>query len=669
MQIVRAVPHTSVLGILTAVHRLTHPFRYAMHMPPSAAGRGNTRPGPLEPPSSDFFGPYVGPLLRALPPSFHPAVVRACCSDPADVLSCDLRVLEPEASSSSSDHDVDGYSLAGPESESVVASPRYDVGDQQLTELLAAAAPLAGGCFKCAYAWTSCTGDGSGSVEVPDDWYHHGLLLAAGSKDPYGAHTCGDHPAAGCGPEWRLPEGGMTRLRLGIDNLREPKTARWCTALAQLRTLRALVVEVLSRWGPIGCSMRDFTAALQHLPSLTHLCIKYRCLQYKRRSHIRGSGSPPGNDDWLLLEGIGTLTQLQSLDLDCCYNAAASPESGRCAFTARAIAQLTQLSRLTCLRYTGAAIASENTQRLAESIRSLASLRKLYVALLRYRSDLPCSSEPRGSHADQLEARVDHEPGAPPPWPCLPLNLFKTPGLNLLQHLEMIMQSNQSASNRVDICERPITECSACMRKHAPALLARLTALRLGAGLFGCEPEGASVAPLLADMPALQSLHLSSAADATHWMQSNNVWSSRDLLSLAGVLPGIAGLTRLDINSCYASSTAVLAVLTALARPGIPVCEGLRDLDIGHNDIGPQHAAELAGLLRQFHNLERLGIEFLGLTGTGRFGLEGLRVVLRSVATLPRLQVLNAVGNCRAEDKAAAWDLAVGLVHVSDIQL
>ena len=615
VQIVRAVSHSNVLSILAAVYERNHPLR-------NQAQPGAQRPR-LQPPPKVPLGPYVGLLLPLLPRSFHPAVVRTCCLDPTDRRSCDLRVLDTEL----------GISMTS-------------IDDKELTQLLAAAAPLAGGCMELANACVPCT-------HMRIERQPRQGVPVAGSSGLAGVHACGDGAEAGCGSEWRLPEGGLTRLQIGVDGSRQPSPASWCNALAQLCTLQSLAVEVAE--GPLRNCMPDFMAALRSLPALSHLCIKYEGLQYNVPQHASTSHLPGGDGDRLLLEGVAMLTQLQSLDLDRCFNAAANPQSMSGELTGRALAQLTQLSRLTCLRYTGAAIASKNVWQLADSIRSLASLQELHVVLLGYKSRYfrfdRAQDEPSSAQAGLL------------------LNLFESPGLPLLQHLEIGVGTagHGTGGLRVQIGHMPVAECHACMRRHNPALLARLTGLRLGPRLFGCEPEGGAVAALLGDTPALRSLRLNAVvADSQHF-RAGTIRSSRDFLSIAGVLPGMTGLTHLDVSCCGASGASVLVMLTALARPGTAVCEGLREGDIGCNDVGPQHAAELAGVLRHFRGLEQLGMRNLGLSG--RLGLEALGVILPAVAGLPQLRAVDATQNCGPADRAAAWDLTAGLEHVCDILL
>lgn len=339
------------------------------------------------------------------------------------------------------------------------------INDEELTQLLAAAAPLAGGCRKLAHACVPCT-------HIRNERQPRQGDPAAGSSRLAVVHACGDGAEPGCGSEWRLPEGGLTRLQLSVDGSRQPTPAHWCNALAHLRTLQSLAVEVAE--GPLRNSMPDFMVALRSLPTLSHLCMKYNGLQYNvpvevtvpqhdSTSHLQG-----GDGDRLLLEGVAVVAQLQSLDLDRCFNAAANPQSMSGESTGRALAQLPRLSRLTCLRYAGAANASKNVQRLADSIRSLASLQELYVGLL-------------GCKSWRLRFnRAQAEPG--PAQAGLLLNLFGSPGLPSLKHLELGVGTagHGTGGLRVHVGHMLVAECRACMRRHNPALLTRLTGLRLG---------------------------------------------------------------------------------------------------------------------------------------------------------------------------------------------
>lgn len=629
MQIVRAVSHNDGLEILTAVCKKTHPRNRSPNAVAFEHGSSSSyfRPRPPVP-----LGPYVGRLLQLLPRSFHPAVVRSCCLDPTDPQSCDLRVLHsvPELST----HD------------------RY-LSNEELAQLLAAAGPLAGGCVEQATAGTD-----SGRRLQPDQ-------RAPGTPAGTGScvHACDGPSETGCGAEWRLPEGGLTRLQLGIDesrdvlrppaggddSLRIQQPARWCTALAQLRTLRSLAVAVAG--GGLTYSVGEFTAALRHLPALTHLRISYADLG--QSPQLEDTPAATANGVSQLLEGAAMLgSQLQCFELGRCSDVAPSADRARLESAAGAIAQMSRLSRLTCLRLTGMVFTSELVLAWAEAISELPALQELCIVPVRG----GVSSALRESRAAGSAHSV------------LLRNLFDIPGFPSLSHLQMGVEEVQGRVDRISD-EALLAECHGGMRKHNPALLSRLTGLCLGPGIFACDPTGGSVAALLADMPALRSLRLNASSDgfAMAQFRAGGLMSSGDLLSLVDVLPGMSRLTRLDISCCGARGVAVLAVLTALARRGVEECEGLRELDIGGNDVWPQHAAELAGVLRQFSGLERLGMHNLGLNG--RFGLEGLGPVLLGLADLPRLQVLYAVHNVRQADKAAAWDLTAGLAHVSDVQL
>ena len=628
MQVVRAVSHSSLLAILAAVCKRHSRGRCAAPPAGDPANSSYARPCPSDPPSP-AVGPYVVRLLQLLPRIFHPAVVTACCLDPTDGQSCDLALRDGRLDSS-------------------MFYRRMET--EELTQLLAAAAPLAGGCQELAYAPRArASVDDSGAilwhVSIEDPEFAPGAPLRVKTR----GHVCREPAEAACGTEWRLAAGAVTRLQVSVPacrtRLQEP--LQWCTALAQLRTLRSL--KVVMAHGPLGRSAGGFTSALRSLPDLTHLCIDSA---YTRDPALRPTRDLNRStyawlcaDTWQLLEGVATLPPLQSLDLDRGFNVTPTADRAHRESAERALSQLSRLSRLTCLRYAGRADASGLAHVWGGVIRQLPALQKLCVVLVR---DSLGREMPEG---DTAQSGLLH-------------SLFGGTGLTSLQHLQMSMEAGRGVVKRSE--DAPVAECHACMRKHNPALLARLTGLYLGAGLFGCEPEGGSVAALLADMQALQSLRLNSDSVGST-LRARSERSSRDLLSLVTVLPGLSGLTRLDVSRCGESGAAVLAMLAALAQPGTAVCEGLRDLDIGCNGVRPQHAVELAGLLRQFRGLERLGIEYLGLCE--RYGLQGLGVVLRAVAALPRLQVLNAARNCPAEDRAAAWDLTAGLAHVREIRL
>lgn len=63
--------------------------------------------------------------------------------------------------------------------------------DEELTQLLAAAAPLAGGCIECAYAYVTCT-------NMRNERQPRQVDPAATSRGLAGVHACGDGAQLRC---------------------------------------------------------------------------------------------------------------------------------------------------------------------------------------------------------------------------------------------------------------------------------------------------------------------------------------------------------------------------------------------------------------------------------------------------------------------------------------
>lgn len=647
MQILQSASQASALAVLDGVYERIHPCRSTT---PPEADEWHTSPHFRRVPR-DPLGPFVGRLLPLLPRSFHPAVVLTCCLDPTDRQACDLRVLNSNSASHLG-----------------LSASRLRADEDELEQLVAAAAPLAGGCLRRAHAWHACAQQTAGEDAAhPDQLPPRVAARVAVSRGHPGAHACGDDPSLGCGTEWRpaLPAGGLTRLQLAVDGTQ--KAPRWCTALAQLRTLRSLAVDMSH--GPLTHSVGDFMAVLQRLLALTRLSLSdphAASFRRRRMAHMQSMSVPRR-----LIGGLAMLTQLQSLHLDGCCDVTLALGSTR----PRAIAQLSRLTRLTSLHYTGVcyagscygqvAGASEHVRALACAIRSLPGLQNLHVGVRGCWVRGGERIRKRRMHAGHRRLRNG-----------LLRSLFDGSGLPALKHLAVFVH-NPGYSELVDD-SRDFVRCfHERMREKNAGLLTRLTGLHLGHDMLYWS-QGA-LAALLGDTPALQALQLepcypwpTSGLVTSRDRIAHERWISkhcRRIAELVAVVPGMAGLTRLDIHKCYASADAVLQVVAALAaREGSSVGDqGLRVLDIGYNEVREEHAAELAGLLRQFRSLERLGIEHISLKAA--FGLRGLRVVLPALASLPRLQRLDARWNCWWDEEDEAWDLTAGLGHVADIRL
>lgn len=649
MQVAEGVHPTFVLPIIAQVHRRL----------------GNT-------PRSKPQNAHVHPLLLLLPRSFHPAVVQACCVDASDYSHCVVS-LSPYATDPRRECMHGSCTAASDTAASACArpSPTFD--------LLAAAALLAGGRgtpFASHAEDGGCAGGCSGSVgaseRVPRGCSMHARAGKAPASPAHGQHQPASRSTGEAMPPLRLPapeiedecqtDSGrssetllryershqFTRLSLtmvgGVDNTLQPaEPSRWCAALAQLSALRTLAVTVANFNSPAAFPVPAFTAALRRLPALTSLEIVY--------GFASGVDAAPvtaitADCTMNLLHGISRLPTLQHLELFNCISfarahaesaSAASLAARRASVAGQAvILQLSRLSNLRCLQFNAMVHSTSWAGVFAAAVKRMPALRELHVSL--------GATDPamqRGG-TNFLE------------------ELVSGPGLPALQLLDCALRRDRD-SKPWGFATAPVENMHACMRLTNSALLTRMTALRLRTNCANpllytpsIESPLAGVGEFVADLPALRSLDLGGL-----------VLSEDTLTSLAAAIPGMPGLTYLNIAGSCASEAAVLAMLAALLEHGAAGRDELRHLDISDNfNIGPDVAAELSGLLQHFSALQHLNISWL------RLGLDGLEVVVQALEGLPRLQSVNACMNGADEafDEEDLAEVFAGLAHVPELR-
>ena len=447
-----------------------------------------------------------------------------------------------------------------------------------LLQLLAGVAPMAAGCADDAWdpEWVSRIEASATRSALP---WHQPPKSTRGSQ----------HPAIVDGV---APAGGLTRLEVALPEYEDLEVPRWCGALAQLRTLREFTLRVpfLRR-----VRVRDLTLALRQLPALHTLHLSVAC------PHVGGIGM---HDMLHLLKGVGELPHLSALVLDRfdCGDGESDRDWGA---KAGVTAALERLSGLTSLSITFQRLNEAWAQVFAVAMWRLQELRELRVSM--------CGD----AGPPDAEGTLTRLLCAQLPPPLLSLSLR---GLRLREYTVAGVRHNPTAR----LC-----------RGIGGPVAAQLTSLQLtdgdlGGGSFPMHAH--AIAAMLADMPALRSLDLSS-----------NCLQDVGLCAVAGALRGLRSLTRLLVGHNCATHVGVFAVVnTVLERPPARgVGEGwLAHLDVSGAEIGAARAQGLAVLVLQLRGLVVGGFRSLGL------GVKGSRALADSLETLPRLREVRAEGNC-----------------------
>lgn len=167
MQIVQAVPQAMVLSILAGIHQRHN------------RGHRPLPPAPLHLTACLASTDYVTRLLLLLPREFHPAVVFTCCMPSPDTLSCVLSAdytffVSPNCPRHNG---LSRGGCYGSRSRADPATARECTCATATFQLLAAAAPLAGGSMDA--AWSLCDLGLSAYDEGASDPFNVKQLLAA----------------------------------------------------------------------------------------------------------------------------------------------------------------------------------------------------------------------------------------------------------------------------------------------------------------------------------------------------------------------------------------------------------------------------------------------------------------------------------------------------------
>lgn len=589
MQILQAVPLHAAHRILAAVH---------------ARHGGDTKAATSR--HADF-------LVRLLPRSFHPAIVRACCIPASDTQSCAIVARN---------HHL--HLAADTEPDAAAGNPTVGAAlpCTATFKLLAAAAPLAGGSIGLAYTPgpPSSSAYAYPAASTQND-HERGVAMDPERPPQPGSpvqkrHTDAPESPVAAGVEmahisnhvWQLPGGYLTKLELSLPNF-DMEPPRWCAALCQLRTLRCVRLSVKIFKG-VQFGVREFTDALHQLPVLEELELWYLiglC------GYEAADVAQPATLQ--LLDGISRLPHLATLALHGCINfprveRAVMPEDADGASSANVysvescFAGLARLSMLTSFTAKIFVTGGVWPREFARAVKTLPALHDLHITLSvgKYVADIP---EAATAMSDLLA------------------DVIAGPGLPRLQHFGW----NVSTEQDISPVDMPVDLLHAGLLSSNEALLARMTALQLGDG-SGMIPEHLSgaLAALVADLPALQLLDV-----------SGNRLKDSGLIALAAGVRCLRQLTDISIGDNGASYVGVCALLTAMLGAHAAGGAALRRLSMPNFYIGPGHAVALTSLLRQFRALEVLDVGDLDLD----IGDAGTRVVVDALATLPHLRCVN----------------------------
>lgn len=551
-------------------------------------------------------------LLQLLPRSFHPAIVQACCSSAGHGAAClTVPCMPCMPACAATCAASPGKPATKPQPADGATLPRRSpcaAGSASLTfQLLAAAAPLAGGTAE--RAWHPNCWDATHELE------HRSMQAAGAARSP------AEPPATPLATELprladSLRQGALiSQLDIEVKGGTHPEPPRWCHALAQLRSLRALSV---STGDPSHLSPRGCGAALQSLPALRHLTIKCTGREFNTASLAAAD---------ILLEAVATLTQLSGLHLvDCIFFGTGEPER-----TAQAT-HLAKLPQLTSLTIGGLVAGPDRQEELVHTVSRMTELRELHVAMRTCDSARMFTRE----CPEACAALVLQTGKATLPLPAL--QALGLPGLYI---------------DRGGFL--PISKFHRVLCTQNARLLDRLTALNLTDSFDGgTESHMSGVIALLADTPALEALHL-----------GYNGLGDRGLERLAMEAPCVSRLRRLVLEQNGATHVGLCAVLRAAAR-GVEVGgHRLRELDVSGNLISAKHAAEFAALLQRLPRLEVLNVRHLFDS------LAGLRGVVPTLEALLRLRCLRVYKGWdyrhkRCGDEASVAPLLTGLhrVHI-----
>ena len=621
LQIAHAVPHHCLPTLFASVNRrcCDSPF-------------SSTAPYHRQPDSSAFQR-----LLRLLPSSFHPTVLQACCSCNKDGSSISMPRLRACGDTCAAHRargdatDDDQITAAGVTADDVAANPHKPDRTSTLFQLLTLLAPVVSRSAEDGCAAEPPAEDASSHVSASSESCsnHCNLQTTTGFRQEPSVKRSPaiaivallPAPKAACKPpQWAGPRTTQLVLSLEGDGCQNfwggsvYESPRWCTALAQLRTLRELSVTAFE---PSRLSPPEFGAALQSLPGLQKLSVNCECCSdddctFARRESLAR-----------LISAVAAMEQLTALSLANCFYLGTMYSDDEKGPTSKVslpeVSHLSRLTRLTSLAVKGLVMGPEGSDMLVHAVKQMAVLERLHAEM-----DTCVSGE--------------HETAAQ-----VTLQLCAATELVALTRLELPSSFGGGAG--------VIGRLLHWIRLENPLLLARLTALNLDCAIDGRRQEiVTALLGLLADLPALRSLSL------RYYRLGDD--------ALARIARFISRLTKLDIHGNCATHTGATAVLEAAVRAAASGGEGLRELDISSNCVAQKHVAEVAALLRQLTTLEALNLRSV-FDGPG-----GLQELVPALEALPRLRRLRlpstpgVCGRCSAARAAAVEPLLAGLGHV-----
>lgn len=402
--------------------------------------------------------------------------------------------------------------------------------------------------------------------------------------------------------KWRVPHDGapdaagtLTRLQF---MLQPAQPVRWCCALAELRTLRALRLHVRSVDAldvvPRGASSAEgtpqFSGALASLSELEELHLRFDTATAVHLPHVMA-----------LVIGIEvTVPGLRNLALEKCFKCPAVSRSP-CPMMENTAQHLRGLTRLSYLSLRGNPINDYMATLLAEALRGTTTLREVCAVNTCY-----------GAH---FVARLSG-PG----------------GLTGLRAVDI---GCNGAS--------PTEHVAPCVLPENGAGLAAVTALNLERNLIG-RGQTKDLAALVRGMPDLASLNV-----------AGNRLADKGLGHLAGALRTLSALTHLDIGGNGGSFDAVADAMASVGRP--EGSAGLRRLGIAGSGLAGMRfddCVDLAESLSVMGSLEEVDLRGMSLD------VVTLAPVLHALCDLGHVRVVqvDARAASRADLRNAAFEFA-----------
>lgn len=440
VQIVEGIPRNILPSIFAQTKQqqsTPEPSPSAVHSSTGAGIAVNTptisqAPAPNKTATPDAI--KVARLIQLLPPAYHTTILLECYREPHPTNPSTLAISIPDMCPTPGAN-----------------TPPVSV----VFELLAAAAPLAGGSLEA--AWTMATamshvpGGGSERYAAVQQANHPacGLLAAASDHLPAGTSgaeaaqeaesrkrdsqgaaqravpaqeaTSGDRRSQAMAPD-SLPEaaGSLAKLKVALHQpaplpahsgqvIEHP---RWCAALTQLRTVRTLS---LSAFGPAGFSPKALAPALLSLRAIHTLslrCQESTFLEYEYLETVQAAEE--------LMRAVCALTQLSALELHHCfvvgereYDEHLPARDRRGPVGMPGVSRLSRLSRLTSLALTATGYEGQGSEHVLRAVQRLTGLRHLQATLRTEAYDVGIPEEHGYEHACYTACRLFDVPKHP----------------------------------------------------------------------------------------------------------------------------------------------------------------------------------------------------------------------------------------------------------------